>query len=181
MKHLYYLRHGESVANVEGVWSGGDNDSPLTEHGREQAKKAGQDAVAAGLLFDIIYASPMQRARDTAESIANATGYPLDKIIFIDELKERFFGELEHTNHGEAVADYYIHESGIDHYKGVEKLQDFYDRTSGALDTICARPEDTILIVCHGAVGRIFYRHLAHIPLSEKVPAYPNAKLTKLI
>ena len=60
---LYVIRHGESQANVDRVYCG-QMESPLTELGRQQAKKAGEHI--AGIPFDKAYTSPLSRAGDTA-------------------------------------------------------------------------------------------------------------------
>ena len=41
MGHFYFIRHGQTVWNVENKICGA-TDSPLTEYGREQAKETGQ-------------------------------------------------------------------------------------------------------------------------------------------
>ncbi len=41
MKTIYFVRHGETQANVDGLIAGGEFESQLTENGINQAKKAG--------------------------------------------------------------------------------------------------------------------------------------------
>ena len=72
---VMFLRHGRSRADDEGVHEG-RYDSPLTEVGRSQAEKRGQDFLARGFGYRLIIASPLQRAQETAQIIAkylNAT------------------------------------------------------------------------------------------------------------
>jgi probable phosphoglycerate mutase len=70
---LTLVRHGETSANLEGVWHG-STDGPLTPRGREQALRV------AGFLRDrhadasAIYSSPLLRARETAGAIAGRLG-----------------------------------------------------------------------------------------------------------
>src|SRR5581483_5723923 len=75
MKKLYFIRHGESVSNVE-RWHAGRIDTPLTERGRQQAREAGKKAKAQKLHFDLIVSSPLSRALETARIIAKEIGYP---------------------------------------------------------------------------------------------------------
>ncbi len=70
---FYFLRHGESEGNRERVMQG-RRDSLLTETGREQAREAGQ--WFAGRHVDCVLTSPLARARDTAELVAAAAGFP---------------------------------------------------------------------------------------------------------
>jgi broad specificity phosphatase PhoE len=74
---LYFARHGETVANVEHRFQG-RNDTPLTEHGREQAKMLA--AILHSCLADSnmpqFVSSPLPRARTTTELILDALGLP---------------------------------------------------------------------------------------------------------
>ena len=65
MRELYYVRHGESLWNLEDKICGA-TDAPLTEKGHEQAVKTGKVISEAGIRADIILYSPLQRAADTA-------------------------------------------------------------------------------------------------------------------
>lgn len=68
-KH-YFMRHGQTDANLQRRLSDGFDDSPLNETGREQAKQSGQALRAKNTQFDVIFASPLVRARETAEIVA---------------------------------------------------------------------------------------------------------------
>lgn len=61
------IRHGRSVANVEGILAG-RSDSPLDEVGRDQALDLGRRLVDVPL--DALVASPQLRARQTADLVA---------------------------------------------------------------------------------------------------------------
>ncbi len=69
MHTLYFTRHGETVWNVENKICG-MTDSPLTERGRQQARKLGEAVKASGVHIDEILYSPLSRAADTAKAIA---------------------------------------------------------------------------------------------------------------
>ncbi len=74
MTHLYLIRHGRSLWNAEGRIQG-QADSPLDDLGRKQAH-----ALAARLRFEsiqVVYSSPLLRARETAEILCAARGWPL--------------------------------------------------------------------------------------------------------
>ena len=51
MHTLYFTRHGETVWNVENKICG-MTDSPLTERGRQQARKLGEAVKASGVHID---------------------------------------------------------------------------------------------------------------------------------
>ena len=80
MGHFYFIRHGQTVWNVENKICGA-TDSPLTEYGREQAKKTGQKILTEGVKADEILCSPLSRAADTARLISEMTGIlPIKKL-----------------------------------------------------------------------------------------------------
>jgi probable phosphoglycerate mutase len=69
---LMLVRHGETPANLEGVWHG-SIDTPLTPRGLLQAERVAGHLAARFSDVVAVYASPLQRARRTAEVIAEAT------------------------------------------------------------------------------------------------------------
>jgi len=86
---LLLIRHGEVDANVEFRFLG-RRDDPLNENGVEQAERLA--TLAAMLPIDMIYSSPKDRARATAQAIANAAGVDLRSD---ERLVELDFGDWE--------------------------------------------------------------------------------------
>ncbi|WP_435594885.1 histidine phosphatase family protein [Tsukamurella tyrosinosolvens] len=90
------LRHGQTPASVQRLYSGRGNPS-LTDLGREQA------AEAAALLrltpIDAILSSPLHRARQTADAVAAGRGLTVEVD---DDLIETDFGDWEGLSFGEA-------------------------------------------------------------------------------
>jgi len=86
-----FLRHGESIGNAESRWQG-QSDYDLTEKGRAQARALAERWQSERVRFDLVIASPLVRAKKTAEIIASA----LDaKVEFDPILLERHIGEME--------------------------------------------------------------------------------------
>jgi broad specificity phosphatase PhoE len=97
---LYYIRHGETDWNVEGRLQG-SHDPALNAVGRRQA------AACAGILRDLVeregcspadfgyVASPLQRARQTAEIMRAALGLAPNGYRVDPRLREIGFGEWE--------------------------------------------------------------------------------------
>ena len=79
MAHLYFIRHGQTVWNVENKICGA-TDIPLTELGHRQAIKTGQQILRDHIAADIILFSPLIRAADTARHISEIT--ERKKLIF---------------------------------------------------------------------------------------------------
>ena len=64
---FFFIRHGQTVANRDGVRSGAESDTHLTELGREQARRAGMALDRLGVKPGLILPSPLSRTIETAE------------------------------------------------------------------------------------------------------------------
>lgn len=58
--HLYFVRHGETVANRDGIRQGVSADYPLTDRGHDQAARAG--TALQGVQWHAVYSSDLPRA-----------------------------------------------------------------------------------------------------------------------
>jgi len=143
MKKLYFVRHGLSQMNVNGLFAG-HTDTSLTDRGRVQAVEAGKHA--KGLDIGLIVSSPATRAHETAEIIAAEIGYPTDKIQTSDLLLERNFGIME----GKA----YEPNLNISDVPGAETVEQLLERAHSAVKWLKEQEADNILVVSHGAIGR---------------------------
>ncbi|WP_052326624.1 histidine phosphatase family protein [Deinococcus peraridilitoris] len=84
------MRHGENRANVTRELSCRLVDYPLTERGRLQARQTAQHFAATPV--DALFASPLRRAQETAQPLAELLGLPVQTL---EELREIDVGELE--------------------------------------------------------------------------------------
>lgn len=103
MPTLVFLRHGQSLWNLENRFTGWV-DVPLTEEGEAQARKGGQLMKAQGIAFDHVYTSVLTRAIRTAWLALTEMGevwLPLTKAW---ELNERHYGGLTGLNKAETMA-----------------------------------------------------------------------------
>ncbi|MDL2341685.1 MAG: histidine phosphatase family protein [Patescibacteria group bacterium] len=168
MVHLYFVRHGLSVMNKKGIFSG-RTETPLDSEGEQQAVVAGQQL--CDVAIDCIVVSPMQRAVQTAEIIAEQIGYSKHKLITTSLLTERDFGPLEGTEYKPDLGD----------HEGVETIEDLLTRAQAGYEFLQQLPYDNILVVSHGAIGRAL-RHCANpsIPFKPS-PGFGNAEVVKLI
>lgn len=167
MKHLYYIRHGESHWNVQKRMAG-VSETPLTENGRQQAQKAGLHAKQKGLQFDLIVSSPLSRALETAQIVAAAVGYPKDKIIQSALLLEQDFGA------GEGSPWVNRHERA---WKDMEDHEAVLARARKALDWIETFPAERVLVVGHSAFGRGLRSIVREeFPMMQS-PGLPNAEI----
>jgi broad specificity phosphatase PhoE len=87
---ITFLRHGESVGNAESRWQG-QADFPLTDKGREQAQALADKWLTGNREFGHIVSSPLKRAKETADIIADA----LKLSVETDQIwMERDIGEI---------------------------------------------------------------------------------------
>ncbi len=141
---FWYLRHGETDWNRLGL-SQGSADIPLNELGLQQARDAAQRLRGRGITS--IVASPLSRARVTAEIVAETLG--LD-VVLEPDLREVGWGVQE----GKELADWFP--AWIDGHatpEGAESFAALRRRTVAGLNRAIAQPP-TVLVVAHGAVFR---------------------------
>jgi probable phosphoglycerate mutase len=79
MQKIVLVRHGESKAQTEQEFS---FDAGLSDAGKKQSERLG--AALAGIDFDMIYCSPLKRARETFE----CAGLPKDNLRFDSRIIE---------------------------------------------------------------------------------------------
>ena len=149
MAHLYFVRHGQTVWNVENKICGA-TDSPLTEEGINQAKILGENIVREKISFDEILYSPLSRAKDTALIISEKTGV---KATMEPRLIEQNFGKWEGTarNGLEFKAD---KENFATDYDGGESMLRLCQRIYNLHDDIKKDQNKTYLLVAHNGIAR---------------------------
>lgn len=157
-KRIYLVRHGESESNAGGFLMPGDV-TPLSETGIEQAKFIAQRV--AKLPIEIIIASTMLRARQTAQYIVEATGKKLETSdLFIERLMPSMqLGKtindpevIEMEEHITAQLVNYEYKHSDEH-----NFSDLKERTRKGFKYLIARPESEILLVTHGFFLRILF------------------------
>jgi broad specificity phosphatase PhoE len=156
---IFLARHGETDWNAEERWQG-HADTALNERGREQARTLARRL--AGVPFDAVYASDLQRARETAEIVAEGLGLP---VRLEPELREIDVGSWQGLTNSEVLTRF----PGVDRPDG-ESLEAFRERVLRALDAISARHGGNVLVVAHGGCARTVQRHL----LGEPLPTLEN-------
>ena len=100
---LVLVRHGQSDWNLKNLFTGW-KDPDLTEKGVEEAKDAGRRLKAAGLTFDIAFASELSRAQRTLTLALDELGQPDLQTIRNVALNERDYGDLSGLNKDDARA-----------------------------------------------------------------------------
>jgi probable phosphoglycerate mutase len=149
MNHFYFIRHGETVWNVENKICGA-TDIELTENGHQQAIETGKKILEMGIKADMILTSPLVRAAETARHISEITGIPM-KVE--PRLIEQNFGRYESTPRDGAE----FHEAKKDmasRFGSGESMLQLAQRIYNLLDDVKASDKEYIL-VAHNGIARI--------------------------
>lgn len=165
---IYFIRHGQSTANVEHIFAGQRNDSLLTDLGHEQAKTAGVGIKNLGI--DRIVSSNLIRARQTATEVAKVIGFDVDKIEVDNRLAEYDMGEITNT----PVRD--LSSEELFEARGAEDVTAFHDRIFSALKQY-KNYDENILLVSHAGVNKMIEVSKAGGDLKDfhKLADCPNA------
>jgi broad specificity phosphatase PhoE len=176
------VRHGETSANLDGVWHG-STDTPLTERGRRQADRV------AGFLAErhrdatALYSSHLARARDTAGAISAQLGLPL---VIDQDLAEYHLGSWE----GLSYADLHHKHRLWDRMKqdpdfaphGGESPRNVVERFTGSLRRIAVRHADErVVVVAHGGALSMVLAALLDGDYSQWKRVMHNCAVSELV
>lgn len=161
------VRHGETEANIGGIYSGW-TDFPLTQKGDRDIQ-----AIAKALKryknIDIIYSSPLNRALTTAKAISASIN---KEIQIADNLKEMNFGIFDGKER-EYIQKIYADQwrCWLEDYVNYripegENLIDVYDRIKNFIDKLIEKDKDSI-IVTHGGIIQTMITYLLDLGLDK--------------
>ena len=168
MAYLILVRHGESVWNKQGLWTG-LTDISLSEKGKEESQKAG--VLLKDIKIDEAYSSPLKRSTETLAEIIRALKYEVP-ITFDKSLNERNYGLLTSKNKWDLQKEYgeekfqKIRRAWDYPIPGGETLKDVYNRILPYYNReILPKLKNgkNILIVAHGNSLRALIKHLEEI------------------
>ncbi len=145
---IYIIRHGRTRQNKEKRLQG-RSDLPLDETGMKQAAALGESFRANGIVFDLVYSSPLQRAVQTARLAAGE-----DVQILTDErLIEMDYGPYEGMDLAHPAPEVTTFFSDFVHNPappGMEPLADVTARLGALLEELRdAAATKTILLSTH--------------------------------
>jgi broad specificity phosphatase PhoE len=183
---LYLIRHGQSASNQareEGRL--GMYDPPLTEVGYAQAERVGEKMAAYGV--DAIYASPLQRAYNTAVPIAKRTGLEIKVVDDIQEINEPDRDGSIDPNLNRETADHraikarFEAEPTWDNLPGGESSAHFRERIARGIAQIVEEcPGKRVAIACHGGVIQTYVAMVLGLDKND-FPFYAfNASITSI-
>jgi probable phosphoglycerate mutase len=160
---FWFLRHGETDWNAQGL-SQGKTDIPLNRIGIQQAERAAR--TMRGETIGTIVASPLVRARWTAEIVADVLKLP---VALDPDLAEVDFGEQE----GQPMGDWYDDWiAGTYTPPGGETFRALLIRAVRGVNAATAKP-GPVLVVAHGALFRALRLAFGHEPNVRTPNALP--------
>lgn len=161
---LRLIRHGESVANTQPIIAGMRADVGLTDLGRQQARLLEERLRTDDWAADVLYASTLPRAIETAAYVSRGLGLPVEPD---DEVQELRPGVAD----GLSIAEWRRRYPGLEqgpsnrpHQRFSpegESWAEFVVRVGAALTRILERhPDESVVVVTHGGVIEASF-HLA--------------------
>ena len=183
----WVLRHGHSQANEAGLIVSDPQNAVtrygLTDKGRSQVREGLAQARAEGVLDGgaVVYCSPLLRAVQTAEIVAEVLGVPGSSAD--DRLRERSFGELELTCDGNYERVWAEDARDPDHTLwAVEAVRAVLARSMSLIVQIeRSMTGRTILLVTHGDVASILSCAAAGVDLRRhRLYAFQPAQLCRM-
>jgi broad specificity phosphatase PhoE len=177
---ILLARHGETPYNAERRFQG-QGDVPLNARGIEQARELAK--LAAREPLAALYASPIRRARQTAEIVAEAVGLaprfdPRFAETDVGDWQDRLFDDVE-REHPDLWAAW---QAGGDwRFPGGESLEEQQDRVVAGLVDVTQRGDLPALVVCHRGSIRVALCHTRNENLQAfQQIAIPNGALIRL-
>ena len=145
MLRLLLLRHAQSTWNAEGRWQG-HADPPLSAEGKQTAKAAAPQYSH----ISRVVSSPLVRATETAEIIAESSG--TSHVATNPGLTERDLGEWTGLTRSEVDERWPGYLSGHKWPESAETTEAFRKRVLEAIHSIAGEFEEDVLVVAHAGV-----------------------------
>ena len=166
MALIILVRHGQTDENVSGRISG-QGPVPLNARGQEQARLAAE--VLAPLGITQLFSSPLVRARQTAEFLAEHLQRPIEEIA---DLREVGYGDWEGKTFNEMRSHPVAHQVFNDPIKAVfpngEGLLEVQQRGIRVIEWVRrTHPQGIVAVVSHGDVIRTALAHYLGMPFNE--------------
>ena len=169
---IYLIRHGETDRNKVKCLQG-RTDIELNEYGRELAYKTAEGLKEVD--FDMIFTSPLKRARETAEIIRRGRNVP---VIIEERIQEISFGEYEGLCYGKD--NYSIPDKDFMNFfdqperyavpVAGESFEEVIARTGEFLKELADKREyqdKTILLSTHGCALKAILANVRNTPLAQ--------------
>lgn len=183
MTQLVLIRHGETDWNVEGRYQG-QADPALNEKGLAQARQLAAELQSVGI--EVLYTSPLLRAAQTAEIVAEHLEIPLHleprlMEIHQGEWQTRLRAEIE-SLYPDLFGRWETEPWEVTPPKG-EHLSQVQNRVDAAVEEILARhPGEKVGLVAHRIpIALIKVRHQGMSPDIVRTLHLPNVYWEEIV
>jgi broad specificity phosphatase PhoE len=161
MTRLILIRHGETDWNTEGRWQG-QADVALNATGLIQAQEMARALEPAGIAA--IYSSDLQRARQTAQALADVNGLPVHQDSRLREIHQGewqglLFSDIE-ASYAQAYQDRKQDPLSFAPPGGETAAQVRQRVVSAARDIVRWHPGEIVAVVSHGFALAVLITHL---------------------
>ena len=168
---LYLIRHGATDNNLSHppLLQGSGTNPELSAEGHAQAERTALQL--STLSIQAVYSSPLKRAMQTGTPIARTHALPCCSVselieVNVGDWQDRHWAEIEKSE-PEAYENF-LRDPATHPYAGGESFGDVAHRVIPVFQQLVeAHPGETIAVIGHNVVNRVFLAHVAHIPLSK--------------
>ncbi|MGM9892216.1 histidine phosphatase family protein [Limosilactobacillus sp.] len=173
MTKVYLIRHGKTEWNLESRYQGAHGDSPLLPQSYQEIKLLA--AYLRPVHFAHAYASPLKRARVTAEQLIEHLDQPV-RLTIDSRLMEFNLGQMEGMHFADVAKKWPEELKNFRHHPdqyneqatGSESFAQVIDRVGSAIKEFCRlNPASNILVVSHGAALNATINALVGTPLAH--------------
>ena len=168
---LYLIRHGATENNLSNPprLQGSNANPELSAKGLAQAERTA--AQLSQTSIQAVYSSPLKRAMQTGTPIARTHALTCRAVpelieVNVGSWQDRHWSEIEKSE-PEAYENF-IRDPETQPYAGGESFGDVARRVIPVFRQLVeSHPGETIVVIGHNVVNRVFLAHVAHIPLSK--------------
>ena len=168
---LYLIRHGATENNLSHppLLQGSGANPELSAKGLAQAERTA--AQLSQTSIQAVYSSPLKRAVQTGTPIARTHALTCRAVpelieVNVGSWQDRHWSEIEKSE-PEAYQNF-IRDPETHPYAGGESFGDVAYRVIPIFQQLVeSHPGETIVVIGHNVVNRVFLAHVAHIPLSK--------------
>jgi broad specificity phosphatase PhoE len=176
-KIIYFVRHGESTLNAQGVRQG--REGGLSEKGKDQVRKTAEGLMQDKKPFDVMISSPYERTVETAEIINQKLHIPVEYLELLAERKNpsEIIGKHKDMPEVRAITDKIdisYHSDDL-RYSDEENFTDLKTRARNLLKYIEERPEKKLLMITHGIFLKMFVVYMLY---GERMKASDYVRLS---
>ncbi len=176
LKNIYFVRHGQTALNKNGIRQGADG--ALTELGRNQSYEAAGELLNRKINFDVLISSPFERTKETSLIITEKIKVPIEySELFVERRNpSEIVGHEKNEKEVRKIVDKIdkgFHSDDLK-FSDEENFLEFKNRAKKALKYLRKRKEKNLIVVTHSMFLKML---MAYILMGDKLTAVDYVKL----